>query len=87
VFTVNEVIYHAGLQRPRTEQGHQGDHVFEAVRLQAFNQVFHAAGFKLEDGGGLRALQHIETFLVVERDGGDINRLQPLFCPTRVNHF
>ncbi len=25
------------------EQSHQRDHIFEAVRLQAFNQIFHAA--------------------------------------------
>ncbi len=34
VLTVDEVIHHARLQRPRTEQGHQCDHVFEAVGLQ-----------------------------------------------------
>ena len=43
MLTVDKVIHHARLQRPRTEQGHQCDHVFETVRLQAFDQVLHAA--------------------------------------------
>ncbi len=87
VLTVDKVIYHPRLQRPRTEKCHQGDHVFEAVRLQAFDQIFHAAGFKLEYRRGFRTLQHVEAFLVIQRDRGDIDRLQALFGPARVDHL
>ena len=87
VLTVDKVIYHPRLQRARTEQGHQCDHIFEAVRLQTFNQIFHAAGFKLEDGGSLRALQHVETFFVIQRDGSDVYWLKALLFPARVDHL
>ncbi len=87
MLTVDEVIYHAGLQRTRAEQRHQCDHIFEAVGLKTLNQIFHAARFKLEYRGGFRALQHIEAFLVIQRDRGDIDRLQSLFFPARVDHL
>ncbi|MNB77967.1 hypothetical protein D3C75_246620 [compost metagenome] len=87
VLTVDKVVHHPRLQRARTEQGHQGDHIFEAVRLQTFNQIFHAAGFKLEYRRGFRALQHVEAFLVIQRDRRDINRLQALFGAARVDHL
>ena len=87
VFTVDKVIYHPRLQRPRTEQGHQRDHIFEAVGLQAFNQIFHAARFKLENRGGFRALQHIEAFLIVQRDRRDIQRRLAVFRPPLVDHL
>ena len=87
VLTVDKVIYHPRLQRARTEQGHQCDHIFEAVRLQTLNQVFHAAGFKLEDRGGLRALQHIKAFLIVERNGRDIQRRLAVTLTPGVDHL
>ncbi|VAL71025.1 Uncharacterised protein [Enterobacter kobei] len=87
VFTVDKVIYHPRLQRPRTEQGHQRDHIFEAVWLQTLNQIFHAAGFKLEDGCRLRALQHVETFLVIKRDSRDIQRRFAVLLATGVDHL
>jgi hypothetical protein len=57
VFTVDKVIHHARLQRARTEQGHQCDQVFQAVGLELFDQLLHAAGFKLEHRGGFGFLQ------------------------------
>ena len=87
MLTVDKVIYHPRLQRAWTEQGHQRDHIFEAVRLQTFNQIFHAAGFKLEDRGGLRALQHIKAFLIVERNGRDIQRRLAVTLTTGVDHL
>ncbi len=50
---LDEIVHHARLQRAGTEQGHQRHHVLEAVRLQAADQVLHAARFELENGGGL----------------------------------
>ena len=87
VLTVDKVIYHPRLQRTRAEQGHQRDHIFEAVRLQTLNQIFHAARFKLEDRGGFRALQHVEAFLVIQRDSGDIQRPFAVFRPPLVDHL
>ncbi len=87
MLTVDEVIHHAGLQWARTKQRHQCDHIFKAVGLQTLNQIFHAARFKLEHRGGFRALQHIEAFLIVQRDRGDIDRLQSLLFPARVDHL
>ena len=86
VFTVDKVIHHARLQRAGPEQRHQGYHVFKAVRTQTFDQILHAAGFKLEDRCGFRALQHIKAFLVVERDSRDIHRRLTFFLIARVNH-
>ena len=86
VFTVNKVIHHARLQRTGTEQRHQGYHVFKAVRTQTLDQILHAAGFKLENRCGFRALQHIKAFLVVERDSRDIHRRLAFFLIARVNH-
>jgi hypothetical protein len=48
VLAVDEVIDHARLQRPGTKQRHQRHDVLEAVRLQAADQVLHAARFELE---------------------------------------
>ncbi len=53
MFTVDKVIYHARLQRTRTEQGHQCDDVFKTVRLKSFDQLFHTTRFKLEYRSGL----------------------------------
>ena len=55
MLAVDEVVDHARLQRAGTEQRHQRDDVFEAVRLQAPDQVLHAARFELEHRGGLAA--------------------------------
>ncbi|VGP95794.1 hypothetical protein SB00610_04683 [Klebsiella quasipneumoniae subsp. similipneumoniae] len=87
VLTVDKVIYHPRLQRARAEQGHQSDHIFEAVRLQTFNQIFHAARFKLEDRSGFRALQHVKAFLVIQRDGGDIQRPFAVLLTALINHL
>ena len=87
VLTVDKVIYHPRLQRARTEQSHQRDHIFEAVWLQTLNQIFHAAGFKLEDGCRLGALQHVETFLVIKRDSRNIQRRLAVLLTAGVDHL
>ena len=43
VLAVDKVIHHARLQRPRPEQGHQGNDILEAVGLQTADQILHAA--------------------------------------------
>ena len=87
MLTVDEVIHHARLQRAGAEQRHQRDHIFEAVRLQTLNQIFHATGFKLEDRRGFRALQHVETFLVIQRDRRDIQRRFAILLTAGVDHL
>lgn len=71
VFAVDEVVHHAGLQGTGAEQGHQGGDVVEAVRLQFFDQLLHAPGFELEDGGGFAAFEQGEGLGVVHGDGAD----------------
>ena len=57
VLAVDEVIDHARLQRPGAKQRHQRHDVLEAVRLQAADQVLHAARLELEHRGGAAGLQ------------------------------
>ncbi|CRZ93707.1 Uncharacterised protein [Vibrio cholerae] len=68
MLTVDKVIHHAGLQRPRTKQRHQSDDVFKTVGLQSLNQLFHTARFELEYRGGFGILQVTERARIVERD-------------------
>ena len=75
------------MQRTGAEQCHQCDHIFEAVRLQTLDQVLHAARFKLEYRSGFRALQHVEAFLVIQRDRGDIQRRLAILRPPLVDHL
>ena len=82
MFTVDEVIHHARLQGARAEQGHQRDHVFEAVGLQALDEILHAAGFELEHRRGLESAKQGERLLVVDGDGGDVDRRFALFGKT-----
>ena len=68
VFTFNEVVDHTGLQGPRSEQGHQGNHVFEQIRLEPLDQFFHAARFELEHRRSACVLHQLEGRGVVERN-------------------
>jgi hypothetical protein len=73
VLAGDEVVHHAGLQRARAEQGHQGGHVLEGVGAQLLDQLLHAPGFELEDGGGLAALEQGEGRRVLGVDAGDVD--------------
>ena len=70
----DEVVDHARLQRAGAEQRHERDDVFEAVGLQAADQILHAARFELEHRGGLAALQQLVGRRVVHRQRGDVER-------------
>ena len=78
VLTIDEVLDHAGLQRPGSEQGHQRDDVLETVGTQIFDQFLHAATFKLEHCGGVTTLQHAEDLGVIQRQAVNVERL---LCP------
>ena len=87
VLAVDEVVDHAGLQRPGPEQRHQRDNIFERIRLQAFDQIFHAARFQLEHGGGVGRLQQVESGLVIQRQGFDLQGLFALRLTAAVDVF
>ncbi len=55
--------------------------------MQTLDQVLHAARFKLEYRRGFRALQHVEAFLVIQRDRGDIQRWLAILRPPLVDHL
>ncbi|CGW83305.1 Uncharacterised protein [Salmonella enterica subsp. enterica serovar Typhi] len=55
--------------------------------MQTLDQVFHTARFKLEDRRGFRALQHVEAFFIVQRNGGDIQRWLAILRPPLVDHL
>ena len=40
MFSVDEIIDHTGLQRPRAEQSHESHNILEAVWKQAFDRSF-----------------------------------------------
>ena len=74
VLALDEVVDHARLQRAGAEQRDQRDDVFEAVGLQAADQVLHAARFELEHRRGLAALQQLVGRGVVHRQRRDVER-------------
>ena len=51
VLAVDEVVDHAGLERPGPEQGDQRDEVVEAVGLQSPDEILHPARLELEHRG------------------------------------
>ena len=53
---VDVVVDHAGLERARPEEGDQRDDVFKTVGTEPLDQILHAAGFQLENSGGLATL-------------------------------
>ena len=83
VLTIDEVLDHAGLQRPGPEQGHQRDDVFETVGAQIFDQFLHAATLKLEHCGGVTTLQHAEDLGVIKRQAINVERR----LSTRIDHL
>ena len=85
VLARDEVVDHARLQRARPEQRDERDDVLEAVRLQAADQVLHAARFQLEHRGGLAALEQLVGRRVVHRQRADVERRLALALTLRVD--
>ena len=83
VLAIDEVLYHAGLQRPGSEQGHQRDDVLETIGTQIFDQFLHTATFKLEHRRSVSTLQHAKDLGVVKRHAVNVERL---FC-TGIDHL
>ena len=67
MLAVDVIADHPRFQRTRTKQGDQGHDFVKAVRYKPANQVFHAAGFQLENSGGLAGLQQAESGLIGHR--------------------
>ena len=63
------------------------NNVFKDVRLELANQALHALRFKLKHGGGFTLLEQVKTFLVGQRNGGDIDRLGAARNNARINRF
>ena len=74
VFAVDVVIVGAIVQRAGPEQRHERQDVVDVVRQQAAHQVLHAAGFQLEHGGGLGALEQVEGGCIVQGHSVDVHR-------------
>ncbi len=85
VLARDEVIDHAGLERARAEERHERDDVFEAVRLQAPDQILHAAGFQLEHRGRLASLQQLVRRRIVHRQVRHLERRLSVALALRVD--
>jgi len=66
VFAVDEVFHHADSSGPGRYSADQRHDVLEGGRLQALDQILHAARFQLEHGGGVVGLEQSESRAVVE---------------------
>ena len=74
VLAGDEVIDHARLQRPGSEQRNQRDDVLEAIGLQASHQILHAARLELEHRGRLAGFEQGEGRCVVHRQIRHVER-------------
>ena len=81
----DEVVDHAGLQGPRSEQGDQGDDVAESIRLQPADQILHAARLELEHRRRAAALQQLIGRRVLHRQSGDFERRFTRDRPARID--
>ena len=57
VLAVDEVVHHPRAERAGAIEGAGGDDVLEAGGLQLDQHLLHAAGFELEDAGGIAGLE------------------------------
>ena len=74
VLARDEILDHARLQRAGAKQRHERDDVAEAIRLQAADQVLHAARLELEHGRGAAVLQQLVGRSIVHRQHANIDR-------------
>ena len=72
VLAVDEVVHYAASQRARPVEGACGDHVLEAGGLELDQHLLHAAGFELEDAGGVARGDQVIAGLVVVPQAGDV---------------
>ena len=59
-------IQHAGSNWTGPVHGVTGNQVFQLVRLELFQQVLHARGFKLENGLGVAMAEDLEYLFIVK---------------------
>src|SRR5450755_3999334 len=74
VFPLDEVDHHARLQRPGAEQGDERYDVFKAIRLQAADEVLHAARFELKHRSRATRLDECIGFRIVHWQRIDVER-------------
>ncbi len=78
VFTVHKIVDHTTVQRAGTIQRDQCGEVVKRFRMQADQQVLHAAGFQLKHAGGVSGLEQGKCFFVVIGQVGQVRCGLPL---------
>ncbi len=68
MLTIDEIIDHAPLNRPRPVQRVQRRQIFDSGRLVAPQNVAHAMRFELEDGRRIAPRKKFVSFRVIERE-------------------
>ena len=81
VFAIDEVVDHAALDGAGAVEGVEGGKVLDARGLIAAENVAHAVGFKLEDGGGVAAREEFVGGFVVEREIVDVELDAAILLP------
>ncbi len=73
LLAVDEIVDHASLDGPGTIERVESGEILDAGRLVTAENVAHAVGFELEDGGGICAGEKFVRFGVVQGEIVDVN--------------
>ena len=69
------------VHRPRPEERVGGDEVLDAVGLHLQQELAHAAGFELQDPGGVSPPEKLEDLLVVVGEPVEVEGVGAIFSP------
>ena len=69
VFSLDEVIDHSASQRSGAVEGVESGEIFQLFRLEAPQDVLHAAAFKLKNAVGQTLGEHLIGSAIVHRQG------------------
>ena len=86
VLSIDKIVNHTRLQRPRTKQRDEGDNVFKAVGHLLLDKLLHAPRFKLKNRRCLSALEKLVDALIVQLEMIDIE-FRSAFVPALIDHF
>ena len=87
LLAIDEIIDHTGLQWAGSKQCQQRHNIFETIRLQPFDQLFHTPRFQLENGCSLSRPEQLKAAHIVQRYLQDLQWQLPCPRSSRVNHF
>ena len=73
LFAIDEIIDHAALDRTGAVQRVERGEILDAAWLVTAENIAHAVGFELEDGGRFSASEEFVGFGVVQREIVDVN--------------